>query len=43
MTLPGSLPVEFLSRDDYYRPPEDEASPWAWSGFPAHGQPGSAC
>ncbi|MFC0098120.1 hypothetical protein ACFFKH_11320 [Micromonospora marina] len=43
VTLPGSLPVEFLSRDDYYRPPAAEASPWAWSGFPAHDQPGSAC
>ncbi|MGC5020568.1 hypothetical protein [Micromonospora sp. DT47] len=24
-TLPGSLPVEFLSRDDYYRTPETSA------------------
>ncbi|MET7469983.1 hypothetical protein ACFYON_18990 [Micromonospora sp. NPDC005686] len=43
VTLPGSLPVEFLSRDDYYRSPEAETSQWSWSGFPAHDQPGSAC
>jgi len=43
VTLPGSLPVEFLSRDDYYRPPVAEASPWALSDVPARDQPGSAC
>ncbi|MFD2766492.1 hypothetical protein [Micromonospora eburnea] len=37
VTLPGSLPVEFLSRDDYYRPARD-----AVTAFP-RGRPDSAC
>ncbi|WP_089158323.1 hypothetical protein [Micromonospora sp. NBS 11-29] len=43
VTLPGSLPVEFLSRDDYYRRPVTETSPWPRLDFPARDQPGSAC
>ncbi|MFI5836415.1 hypothetical protein ACIA5A_22335 [Micromonospora sp. NPDC051300] len=43
VTLPGSLPVEFLSRDDYYRRPVAEASTWPRLDFPARDQPGSAC
>ncbi|SBT46427.1 hypothetical protein [Micromonospora auratinigra] len=41
VTLPGSLPVEFLSRDDYYRPAAEEEPPdWPRA---ARGRPGSAC
>lgn len=43
VTLPGSLPVEFLSRDDYYRPAEEKASGRARQASPARGHPGSAC
>ncbi|QLQ37456.1 hypothetical protein [Micromonospora robiginosa] len=42
VTMPGSLPVEFLSRDDYYRRPVAESAPWPVY-FPARDQPGSAC
>ncbi|MFR9778696.1 hypothetical protein ACL02O_21945 [Micromonospora sp. MS34] len=42
-TLPGSLPVEFLSRDDYYRPALEETPVWPRLAFPAQGRPGSAC
>ncbi|TYC23876.1 MULTISPECIES: hypothetical protein [unclassified Micromonospora] len=41
LTLPGSLPVEFLSREDYYRPAATEAAGWPRSA--SHGRPGSAC
>ncbi|WP_189197827.1 hypothetical protein [Micromonospora fulviviridis] len=41
VTLPGSLPVEFLSRDDYYRPAEPTA--WPRQDVPARDRPGSAC
>ncbi|SCL39073.1 hypothetical protein GA0070624_6439 [Micromonospora rhizosphaerae] len=45
VTLPGYLPVEFLSRDDYYRPKADPAGPRP--AFPARpsarDHPGSAC
>lgn len=43
VTLPGSLPVEFLSRDDYYRPAEGETSAWSRLASDARGRPGSAC
>ncbi|MFG2057089.1 hypothetical protein ACGFI9_24010 [Micromonospora sp. NPDC048930] len=43
VTLPGSLPVEFLSRDDYYRPAEEETFDWPRQVSPARGRPGSAC
>ncbi|GHJ14403.1 hypothetical protein [Micromonospora sp. AKA38] len=43
VTLPGSLPVEFLSRDDYYRQPVAEESPWPRFDFLARDRPGSAC
>jgi hypothetical protein len=43
VTLPGSLPVEFLSRDDYYRPAEEDAFTWPRRASPARGRPGSAC
>ncbi|SCG74454.1 hypothetical protein [Micromonospora humi] len=43
VTLPGSLPVEFLSRDDYYRQPVAEATGWPRLDAPARDQPGSAC
>ncbi|MEU3456407.1 hypothetical protein ABZ671_22835 [Micromonospora sp. NPDC006766] len=43
VTLPGSLPVEFLSRDDYYRPVRDAAPAWPRLAFPAQDRPGSAC
>ncbi|MFE9691312.1 hypothetical protein [Micromonospora sp. NPDC005806] len=43
VTLPGSLPVEFLSRDDYYRPTADETPDWPRLGSPARDRPGSAC
>ncbi|MGC4893029.1 hypothetical protein [Micromonospora sp. DT31] len=39
--LPGSLPVEFLSRDDYYRVPV--ASSWPRADRPVRDLPGSAC
>ncbi|MEU1967547.1 hypothetical protein ABZ541_26825 [Micromonospora sediminicola] len=43
VTLPGSLPVEFLSRDDYYRPLAVDTPAWPATGFPVRDQPGSAC
>jgi hypothetical protein len=43
VTLPGSLPVEFLSREDYYGPAEEEARLWPHRASPARGRPGSAC
>ncbi|MFJ8581315.1 hypothetical protein [Micromonospora sp. NPDC093277] len=43
VTLPGSLPVEFLSRDDYYRPAADAVAAWGRQALPARGRPGSAC
>ncbi|WP_319956117.1 hypothetical protein [Micromonospora yasonensis] len=43
VTLPGSLPVEFLSRDDYYRPADEETFDWPRRASPAQGRPGSAC
>ncbi|MFU8851945.1 hypothetical protein ACNAW0_13310 [Micromonospora sp. SL1-18] len=43
VTLPGSLPVEFLSRDDYYRPARDVIPARPRQAFPAQGRPGSAC
>lgn len=43
VTLPGALPVEFLSRDDYYRPEVEEPPPWPRQAPPAHNRPGSAC
>ncbi|MGR6321694.1 hypothetical protein [Micromonospora soli] len=43
VTLPGSLPVEFLSRDDYYRPAVGETPDWPRQGSPARDRPGSAC
>ncbi|SCL12896.1 hypothetical protein [Micromonospora inyonensis] len=39
VTLPGSLPVEFLSREDYYHP-RSRSGP---AGRPAAGHPGPAC
>ncbi|SCF08247.1 hypothetical protein [Micromonospora mirobrigensis] len=48
VTLPGALPVEFLSRDDYYRPYADPEPTWplrtaTGSGGRPRGRPGSAC
>ncbi|MEU4480861.1 hypothetical protein AB0F68_22825 [Micromonospora sp. NPDC023966] len=43
VTLPGSLPVEFLSRDDYYRPAVAEPAAWPRQDVPARDRPGSAC
>ncbi|MFU8873510.1 hypothetical protein [Micromonospora sp. SL4-19] len=43
VTLPGSLPVEFLSRDDYYRPAVDGTATWPRPASPARDRPGSAC
>ncbi|MET8908284.1 hypothetical protein [Micromonospora sp. NPDC004551] len=43
VTLPGSLPVEFLSRDDYYRPAVAEPPAWPRQDVPARDRPGSAC
>ena len=43
VTMPGSLPVEFLSRDDYYRPAAQESPAWAHPDIPARDRPGSAC
>ncbi len=43
VTLPGSLPVEFLSRDDYYRPAQDAFPAWPRQAWPARDRPGSAC
>lgn len=43
VTLPGSLPVEFLSRDDYYRPSREETAGWPHQAAPARDRPGSAC
>ena len=43
VTLPGSLPVEFLSRDDYYRPVRDAVPAWPQQASPARDRPGSAC
>ncbi|OKI62896.1 hypothetical protein [Micromonospora sp. CB01531] len=43
LTLPGSLPVEFLSREDYYRPAATEAAGWPRAASPARVGPGSAC
>ncbi|MFC0006865.1 hypothetical protein [Micromonospora siamensis] len=48
VTLPGALPVEFLSRDDYYRPYADPEPAWplrtaTGSGGQRRGRPGSAC
>ncbi|SBT50039.1 hypothetical protein GA0070621_3632 [Micromonospora narathiwatensis] len=43
VTLPGSLPVEFLSRDDYYRPARDAVPAWPRLASPARNRPGSAC
>jgi hypothetical protein len=43
VTLPGSLPVEFLSRDDYYRPARDAFPAWPRQASPARDRPGSAC
>jgi hypothetical protein len=47
VTLPGSLPVEFLSRDDYYRPHAEPGPLWPRQSTPVppalpH-RPGSAC
>ncbi|SCG59265.1 hypothetical protein [Micromonospora inositola] len=47
VTLPGSLPVEFLSRDDYYRPHTEPGPLWPRQPAPVppalpH-RPGSAC
>ncbi|WP_308194964.1 hypothetical protein [Micromonospora sp. R77] len=42
VTLPGSLPVEFLSRDDYYRPEADEPPAWPRE-VTRRDRPGSAC
>ncbi|MFE9656759.1 hypothetical protein [Micromonospora sp. NPDC006431] len=43
LTMPGSLPVEFLSREDYYRPAATEAAAWPRATSPARVGPGSAC
>ncbi|MEU1685788.1 hypothetical protein [Micromonospora sp. NPDC005707] len=43
VTLPGSLPVEFLSREDYYRPAVAEPPAWPRQDVPARDRPGSAC
>ncbi|MFI6231044.1 hypothetical protein ACIBCR_27475 [Micromonospora echinospora] len=43
VTLPGSLPVEFLSRDDYYHPGSARPRRSRAAGRPAAGQPGPAC
>ncbi|MEV0153345.1 hypothetical protein AB0H57_06315 [Micromonospora sp. NPDC050686] len=46
VTLPGSLPVEFLSRDDYYRPRAEPDPVWPLRAPTGHGprkHPGSAC
>ncbi|WP_255609209.1 hypothetical protein [Micromonospora sp. PLK6-60] len=46
VTLPGSLPVEFLSRDDYYRPLAEPDPVWplrAPTGPGPREHPGSAC
>ena len=42
ITLPGSLPVEFLSRDDYYRPQAEPGADWPRRSALPH-RPGSVC